>query len=336
VSRHHHSDNNRWHPDGRVIVGIVALVLICCVGLFFLVSQSLGSTGVSRSGTSQAPSSKREKLKSKITVDGVTYQRNTSLKTILLLGVDQSEADRTYAVSGGGRSDAIALLIMNPDTNEMQVLEISRDSMVDVDVYNARDEYLYTQQMQLTLQYSVGSSASRSNWLMKNKVSDILYGMPVDYTMSLTMDGIAPVVEALGGITLTFSKDYTDIDPLFTKGTTMLLNGDQAYAFIHNRDITVTGSNDDRMERHLQVIEAMAERLTSMSTADIDTMMNTADPYMETDLDIDTVYALRSYHISDEILKAPGATQEGENHDEYYLDETALRQMVIDLFYQPK
>lgn len=269
-----------------------------------------------------------------VSIDGVSYRRNTALKTVLLLGIDQSEEDRTYLLGGGGHSDAILLLILNEETQTMQILEISRDSMVEVDVYNQRDEFLYSGQMQLTLQYSVGSSAARSNWLMKNKVSEILYGVPIDGALSLSMDGIAPVVDALGGISILFEKDYTELDPAFVQGTELLLDGEQAYKFVHTRDIEVLGSNDDRMERHAQVMRAIAAKLQEITTDQIDELLDTAEPYLETDVDVDTMYSLRKYRLEDTLYKAPGATQAGKAHDEYYLDEEALQQMVLELFYQ--
>lgn len=312
-------------------MGIVALLI---VGLVFLLQQSLGGTEVSRHGDGTPGTKKSEEWGNTVSFDGISYRRNTSLRTILLLGVDQSEEDRTYLLGGGGRSDAILLLVMDPETETMRLVEVSRDSMVDVDVYNQKDEYLYSGQMQLTLQYSVGSSAARSNWLMKNKVSEILYGVPIDYTMSLTMNGIPEVVDALGGIRMTFEKDYTDIDPLFVEGTELLLDGDLAYKFIRTRDIEVTGSNDDRMERHAQVMRAIAAQLPELTTDQIDGLLEAADPYLEMDIDADTLYSMRGYALDDTLYKLPGATQAGKEHDEYYLDEEALQQMVLDLFYQ--
>lgn len=269
-----------------------------------------------------------------VSINGVSYRRNTNLKTILLLGVDQSESERTYLLGGGGHSDAILLLIADPETQTMKLLEVSRDSMVSVDVYNQRDEYLYSGQMQLALQYSVGSSAARSNWLMKNKMSELLYGVPINYAMSLTMDGIPYVVDALGGIPLCFEKDYTAIDPAFTQGAELVLNGELAYKFVHTRDIEVLGSNDDRMERHAQVMRAVAGKLPELTTEQVDDLLDTAEGYLTTDLDVDMLYSLRKYRLEETLYKVPGATQAGEAHDEYYLDEEALQQMVLELFYR--
>lgn len=308
-------------------------------GAAFLLRQSAAGTTVARREDSPASQSASETAAPQawgdtLLRDGAAYRRNTALKTILLLGIDQSEEDRTYLLGGGGHSDAIMLLILDEDSQTMKLLEISRDSMVDVDVYNQRDEYLYTGQMQLTLQYSVGSSMSRSNWLMKNKVSELLCGVPVDFALSLAMDGIAPAVDALGGITLTFEEDYTEIDPAFEQGAEVLLDGALAYKFVHDRDIEVLGSNDDRMERHAQVLRAIAGQMACVTTDQIDQLMDAAGPYLETDLDLDTLYALRSYTLDEELLKAPGGTQAGKAHDEYYLDEGALQAMVLELFYR--
>ena len=55
---------------------------------------------------------------------------------------------------------------------------------------------------------------------------------------------------------------------------------------------------------------------------------------MESDLDAETIQKLTRYAPDTELRKVPGQTEAG-THDEYIVDEAALRAMVIELFYQP-
>ena len=56
------------------------------------------------------------------------------------------------------------------------------------------------------------------------------------------MDAIATVVDAIGGLRLTFDQDYSYIDPAYRKGVTLTLDGNAAESFIRYRDKEELGS----------------------------------------------------------------------------------------------
>ena len=145
-----------------------------------------------------------------------TYEYNRNLRNVLFLGVDK-EADSVVGETVGrnGQADCILLMIMNQETKETTLLQISRDSMTDVEIYGITGSHLATEHAQIALQYAFGESDSRSNWLTKNAVSHLLYEIPISSVMALTVDGIGEVTSAMGGVTLTVPRDYTSVDPSF-------------------------------------------------------------------------------------------------------------------------
>jgi hypothetical protein len=44
---------------------------------------------------------------------------------------------------------------------------------------------------------------------------------------------------------------------------------------------------------------------------------------------------MASYDLLDETLKVPGESKAGDGHAEYYVDEDALQDMLIELYYEP-
>ena len=120
------------------------------------------------------------------------------------------------------------LLVINKVEKTAQILQISRDSMIDIDIYDVTGNKLMTEDGQIALQYAYGDGEERSCQLTAGKVSELLYGVDVDSYLSLTLDGLVAATDAVGGITVTVPEDYTEIDPSFEKGATITLNGELA------------------------------------------------------------------------------------------------------------
>lgn len=269
--------------------------------------------------------------------DGVTWRYNTRLRTVLFMGVDtRAGAENKIGIGNNGRSDTLLLFVIDPDHESVQLITISRDTMTKVDVYDRDRNYLFSGKMQVTMQYSFGDSAARSCQLVKKKISNLLYDLPINYHCSLTLDGILAASDLLGGIKLTLEDDWTDIDPTYTAGSTITLKGEQLEQFLRYRDIQTSGSNDVRMSRHGWFIRQLFRQMGTVGSTGVDMLLNKLDPYLETDLDADTLKQLTSYHLTDEILKVPGETIRGKAHDEYYVDEEACKQMILDVFYIPE
>ena len=83
------------------------------------------------------------------------------------------------------------------------------------------------------------------------------------------MDGIADITNLMGGVTLTVPEDYTDIDPAFKAGETIVLAGEQAEKYVRYRDVNVSGSNTQRMERQAQFMEALARQMQGNDTGEL-------------------------------------------------------------------
>lgn len=269
-----------------------------------------------------------------LTYQGISYKPNTSIETVLFLGIDDSNQVREgTGIDEGGRSDTMILFIIDKDKELITPLEINRDTMVNVDIYNNDGEFLYSGQEQITMQYSYGRSPKEACNLTKQKVADLLMRTRINNVVSLTMDGIEPSVDAIGGVTLKLQTDETDIDPMYTKGAIITLNGKEAFDFVHTRDIEQRGSNIDRMSRQTQFMLALSQTARQKGSDIIKVMEEAAGEYLYEDMNADIADCFAKYEVSETVYMLPGKSVEGVLHDEFYVDNDELTSLIIQLFY---
>ena len=328
------------------ILAAICAVLVIAAGVFVFLRARDAQT-VSRQDsddfTYEDSEGKSENSLSgtEITVDGKTYIYNTDIRNILFMGVDKK--DETMEVQEyagrGGQADCIILLSLNTKEKTAVMLNISRDSMTDVDIYDMSGNFVGTEEMQLALQYAYGDGEKRSCWLMKKAVGNLLNDIPIHGYLALNIDGISVINDVLGGVEITIPEDYTSIDEAFVKGTTLTLSGSQAEKYVRYRDIEEFGSNNGRMERQNQFLKALVSLLKekiSENSSIFDTLFNVGQPYMTTDLTVDQLEEYSSYTLDDIYIKVPGETREGISHDEYVVDVKKLSDVLIKMLYKEK
>ena len=267
--------------------------------------------------------------------DGERWRYNSRLTTVLLLGVDSVQPEETAVSDFGsnGRADAIVLLVLDPDTQTIQPILMSRDTIARVDVYTRNRELMFSGDMQIAMQYSVGDSHERSCYLMKRAVSRVLLELPIDSCCAVTMDGIAAAVEHLGGIGLTIPEDWTDIDPDYTAGAVVTLDAAKTERLLRHRDLETVGSNETRMDRIGWFLTQMA---ASLSSSELQELAVVLEPFVQSDLSAETMDALTSYTLRQELLHIPGTITPDDDgiFEEFHIDQAQLKQLLLSVFYR--
>ena len=267
--------------------------------------------------------------------DGERWRYNSRLTTVLLLGVDTAQPEETTVSDFGsnGRADAIVLLVLDPDTRTIQPILMSRDTIARVDVYTEDREFMFSGDMQIAMQYSVGDSHERSCYLMKKAVSRALLELPIDSCCAVTMDGIKAAVEHLGGIQLTIPEDWTDIDPDYTAGAVVTLDAAKTERLLRHRDLETVGSNETRMERIGWFLTQMAG---SLSASELQELAAVLEPFVQSDLSAETMDALTSYTLRQELLHIPGTVTPDDDgiFEEFHIDQAQLKQLLLSVFYR--
>lgn len=314
------------------ILAIVCVILLCGVGYTIL-------NGKNKDETRDVPASStdnEEKSSDTIVVDGREYRLNTNIQTVLFMGIDKNaKSDMGDRTGENGQSDSLNLLIVDRETKKAQILQISRDSMVDIDIYSASGEKMISEPGQIALQYAYGDGEEESCRLTAGKVSELLYGVSVDSYLSLTMEGMVKAADAIGGVTLTVPEDYTWIDPAFSKGTTLTMDGKMVEKYVRSRDTEVLDSNVQRMERQSQFMGALIEKLQSVKeTSNYLSLYQQMEPYMVTNMTADEMKSLSEYDIDTNTLDVPGEVILKDGHAQFIVDNEALRKIILKTFYK--
>ena len=275
---------------------------------------------------------------SAITYNGTKYIENTSIKSYLFIGVDEREddfVDEELTPGSAGQADCLMLLIINDETKEANILQINRNAMTELDIYGELGSVEETVNGQICLQYAYCTGGKRSCLAQERTVEDLLFGITIDGYFAMSLPGIAEINDALGGVDVTMSQDYTWINPAFVQGTTVHLEGDLATQFVQYRDTNVFNSVEDRMNRQTAY---MASLIDSLKNIDENTLISTLNDYVGsqilTDLKTSELKELVGYHYNtDTILTLPGEMVQGEVYEEYNVDNNALQDMIIQMFY---
>ncbi len=109
-----------------------------------------------------------------------------------------------------------------------------------------------------------------------------------------------------------------------------------ATEFVQTRDTDEFDSVQDRMERQTSYVVAMISSLKEKEDTSIYNMLSSyLGKGLITNLSAREMDDLKNYQYNtDEIYYLPGEMIQGEKYEEYIVNNDALEEMVIDLFYE--
>ena len=274
--------------------------------------------------------------------NGDRYRPRTDIVTILLMGIDREALSQP--VSGyrnGGQADFLRLLIINSTEKTVSQIQIDRDTMTPITVLGVLGNKSGIRTAQVSLSHGFGDGKAQSCELTTEAVSNLFFGIPIDFYMALSMDGISVLNDMLGGITVTLEEDFSALDPAMTKGATLTLMGDQAEYYTRYRKNIGEGTNESRMARQEQYISKLSHKLYDRISENKDYVETAYDamlPYMITDISrgrlINEVWAAKDYRRDATIKPAGSHVIGGDGFTQFYVDEAALQQTIMELFYQ--
>lgn len=266
-----------------------------------------------------------------IRYNGEDYAYNKNITTLLFMGIDQESGSDEI-----GRSDTMFLALLDEEEETITLLHISRNTMCEVEVVSESGSTVLMSEMQITLQYTYGDGSHTSCALSSDAVSRLLYDIPVDYYLAMELDGIDSIVNSIGNVSMYMEEDYTYIDEVFVQGTTVSMSGTQVESFVRYRETEESGGDEERSLRQEIFIQAFLEQLNEKvggSTSRMLSVWEDISPYCHTDLYTHIIEMLMTYEVAQEIYEVPGETTLNGSYDEYYVDETALQEVLIQLLY---
>ncbi|MGP4072284.1 LCP family glycopolymer transferase [Piscibacillus halophilus] len=241
-----------------IIIGVL-LVGLLIYGLYFY--NKLNDTVDTMYTPLDSDGEKEDEIKDRLS--------NKDTINVLLLGVDEREGDR-------GRSDTMMFLSLNPDTEEMLMFSIPRDTRVNIP---GRGED------KINHAYAFGGAE-----LSVQTVEEFL-DTTIHFYSKVNMEGLKDGVDALGGVTINNERAFSYEGHDFPEGE-ITLNGDAALSYARERKQDSRGDLG-RNDRQQKIIDAIIqEGMSFESFTKVDSILTTVGDNVETNLQMNEMRKL--------------------------------------------
>lgn len=280
--------------------------------------------------------------------NGASYIERTDLETVLILGIDkyaleEEEEGQHQSVQGEyEQSDFLMLLVFDKKEKTCKGIHINRDTMTEIRELSDAGRNLGTFTGQITLAHAYGGDGQMRCRNSMRAVSNLFYGIDIDHYISIAMDGIEALNDIAGGVTVTVMDDFSGINENLVQGEEVTLYGQDALTYIRVRYGLEDSSNAHRMERQYQYLTALQEKLADCAEQDeefVSKLLAEVNPYLVSDCTIEQLSDLSKMMQEcggvEEYVRLEGESMVNEgNFMEFYADEDALLEMVVETFYE--
>jgi len=187
-----------------------------------------------------------------------------------------------------GLTDTMLLLRFNPETKRVVLLSIPRDTRVDISGYGTN---------KVNAANSLGGPA-----LSARAVSELLGGIGIDRYVTLNVQGVEALINALGGVTVYVPKDmkYQDDSQHFyvnLKAGKQHLNGTQALQLLRFRNDEL--GDIGRVQRQQMVMRALSEQALNPATvARLPKILAVIKSHIDTKRSVEELVALVGFATS--------------------------------------
>lgn len=324
----------RPNQIGKIVY--YSLILILVLVVIFSGLQILESTLFNPPAQNVAPPTKT------ITRDGVDYFPRQDITVVLVMGIDEfGQVQSSGGSYNPGAADMVTLLIFDEKNEQTRILNLNRDTMLDVSVLGINGRKAGTTFAQLAIAHTYGSGLEDSCENTRDTVSDFLYGITIDHYVAANMDAINLMNDAVGGVTVYVEDDFSAVDPTITKGE-VTLRGQQAINFVRTRKDVGDQLNISRMERHEAYVSGLLKAFRGKMNESEGFALSLYDqisPYIVTDCSVTVLTSMMERYADYEIVETvspAGQNVMGEAYFEFYVDEQKLDELILRLFYEVK
>ncbi len=336
MSRKHHSRHKKKNDRIlRIIAVILAIIIVVC-GVLYAISLWERYTG-----RYDEPDN-TEVVSQSMEFNGRQYDLNEKVETVLVLGLDKFDRDDEDSYSNSMQADFLMLLVIDNEKEECTALHINRDTVAQMSVLGVAGDRIDTVSQQLALAHTYGNGKEISCRNTAEAVSDFLLNIEIDHYVSVTMDAVEKYNDLVGGVTVRVLDDFSGIDDTLVKGREVTLRGEHALNYVRSRYGLDDSTNNRRMERQRQYLEALYRKTVECLEEDEDFIVDSASK-LTSDL-VSDCSASRLQSIAEKIADykfagirdIEGETVMGETYLEFHPDAESIKETVVELFYVPE
>lgn len=266
------------------------------------------------------------------------YNYNTSIVSILLLGIDSKTEDEL------GQADAIEMLLLDRNNKEIKMISIPRDTMTEIRVFDMAGNDLGWKRQHLNLAYPFANNPKSGCMYTAQAVSHLFNDIPMTRYAALKLDLLVEVHNIVGSVELEVPNDtLVDTELGWKQGDIVTITSDNVEQYLRTRDTDVDFSNVTRMERQkaylLAYFNTLRENLNKDFDKTVSRMYNvlsavTTNISLSEMEDFAHMVLEYSFDANDGFYTLEGEDVAGTLHDEFEVNQTLLDQIIIEWFYE--
>ena len=336
-----HIKHPRFTKKDKRKLGLLMIVvgLALIIGAFFL-KRWEDRTYTMEGGTSAVELELANGKAGTFNYNGEEYVMRSDVDAYLIMGIDKDgPVKRGEDAWDGGQADMLQVLVVDHAAKTWQLLAIDRNTLVSFEVLNQDGTSAGMQFMQLCLAH--GYSYGLEDGCMKTvkAVRDILLNRKMTGYYALNMGGINELNDLVGGVPITVTEEFLEIDPTLKVGETITLTGDDAEKFVRARMNMEDDRNELRMARQEVYLDAFVQRFDALSEDEIlsiyDKMMDYVVTNMGSKTFADLISVCKDYTKLDSI-KIKGTAQIENGFETFRMDDVDRIETGLKLFYERK
>lgn len=325
-----------------IVISVILAIMLLLVGTFYILT-AIGKHQFHKDDTHVSADDVTIEDENVITYNDKKYVLNKNIVSILVMGIDRDNLNQNLGSGNNGQADVVFVATIDIKTKKACIIPISRETMVDVNIYTTDGKFVGTQKEQLCLAYAYGNSTEECSQNVMTSVKRFLYGININSYATIEMVGVEKLTDIVGGIDVVCLEDIicTNFQP--KKGQSLSLNGELAHLYISYRGDD-TEANARRMQRQKQFLSALMNKTGNAVLNDFSKLgkiYNTISPYYNTNVSFAQITYLaqnclvKNFGDSLEYKSIDGILTQGEQWVEFHANEDSVLQTVIDVFYIP-
>lgn len=222
----------------KVILGILVVLVVGIIGVTIYGMQVYQETNATFNQISHAVDRKTDKREEAISIE------DRDPFSILLMGIDTGALGRTEQ----GRSDSMMVVTVNPEKKQSTIISLDRDIYTQIVGYNTIDK--------LNHAYAFGGEA-----MAMDSVENLL-DIPIDHYVTINMQGMRDLIDAVGGIEVTNDIDFT-LEGVHVPEGRITLDGKTGLAYARMRKQDPEG-DIGRQRRQREVVTKILQKVMSL------------------------------------------------------------------------
>ncbi len=330
----------KWLKVSIISLSVILAIAISLAGALLILNQ-IGMNEFHKNDANIDADSVDIEDDTTVSYNGKLYALNKNVVSVLFIGLDKKHINDNLGYGANGQADCIFLASIDTKNKKTTIIPISRETMVDVNLYTVEGTYAGVKHEQLCLAYAYGKTPEDCSMNVITSVKRILLGINISSYIAVDMKGIGSFTETLGGIELNSLEDILLDGKEIKSGSKLKLSGQAAIDYIRTRGQDLA-ANERRMLRQKQFLTALVNKTGNEiigNYSKIGSYYNTLSPYISTNVTLSQITYIASTCLKPNAGSAieykiiEGELTMGEEWVEFVPNEESVIRIILETFY---